>query len=85
MIVVVADVIPLLSDGGGGLRRCPCSRLADQRGSPPLPRIQSPKTLLFGAMSEPSEEGVARRTGPSGDTVASEMPTAYQVGHVYRV
>ncbi|XP_015414653.1 PREDICTED: LOW QUALITY PROTEIN: treslin, partial [Myotis davidii] len=54
---------------------------SDQRGSPPLPRIRSPKTLLFGAVSEvvgPSEEGAARRTGPSGDTVASEMPTAYQ-------
>ncbi|ELK28782.1 Treslin [Myotis davidii] len=76
MTVVVADVIPS------------CSRLADQSGSPPLPRIRSPKTLLFGAVSEvvgPSEEGAARRTGPSGDTVASEMPTAYQVGHVYRV
>ncbi|XP_036211614.1 treslin [Myotis myotis] len=54
---------------------------SDQRGSPPIPRIRSPKTLLFGAVSEvvrPSEEGAARRTGPSGDTLASEMPTAYQ-------
>ncbi|XP_036271468.1 treslin, partial [Pipistrellus kuhlii] len=50
-------------------------------GSPSIPSIRSPKTLLFGAVSEvvrPSEEGAARRKGASGDTVASEMPTAHQ-------
>uniref|UniRef100_A0A671EKK1 TOPBP1 interacting checkpoint and replication regulator n=1 Tax=Rhinolophus ferrumequinum TaxID=59479 RepID=A0A671EKK1_RHIFE len=54
---------------------------SDQREHSPIQSIQSPKRLLFGAVSEvtsPSEEGSARNKRPSRNTVESQMPTAYQ-------
>uniref|UniRef100_A0A8C3WSS7 TOPBP1 interacting checkpoint and replication regulator n=1 Tax=Catagonus wagneri TaxID=51154 RepID=A0A8C3WSS7_9CETA len=54
---------------------------SDQRGNSPIQSIRSPKRLLFGAVSEmisPSEKGSARIKRPSGDTVDSANPTAYQ-------
>ncbi|KAM9711837.1 treslin isoform 1-T1 [Dama dama] len=54
---------------------------SDQRENSPVQSIRSPKRLLFGAMSEmisPSEKGSARIKRPSGNTLGSEIPTAYQ-------
>ncbi|XP_068847046.1 treslin [Capricornis sumatraensis] len=54
---------------------------SDQRENSPVQSIRSPKRLLFGAMSEmisPSEKGSARIKRPSGNTLGSAIPTAYQ-------
>ncbi|XP_057576062.1 treslin isoform X2 [Hippopotamus amphibius kiboko] len=54
---------------------------SDQRENSPIQSIRSPKRLLFGAVSEmisPSEKGSARTKWPSGSTLSSEIPTAYQ-------
>lgn len=64
------------------IKYCHCFWLADQRENSPVQSIRSPKRLLFGAMSEmisPSEKGSARIKRPSGNTLGSEIPTAYQV------
>lgn len=64
------------------IKYCHCFWLADQRENSPVQSIRSPKRLLFGAMSEmisPSEKGSARIKRPSGNTVGSATPTAYQV------
>ncbi|KAJ8797845.1 hypothetical protein J1605_017047 [Eschrichtius robustus] len=53
----------------------------DQRENSPIQSIRSPKRLLFGAVSEmisPSEKGSARIKRPSGSTLGSEIPIAYQ-------
>ncbi|KAM7048673.1 treslin [Molossus nigricans] len=49
---------------------------SDQRGNSPTQKIRSPKTLLFGAMSETVSP--ARHQGSSGSTLDSQPPTAYQ-------
>nr|XP_030734506.1 treslin isoform X2 [Globicephala melas] len=54
---------------------------SDQRENSPIQSIRSPKRLLFGAVSEmisPSEKGSARIKRPSGNTLDSEIPIAYQ-------
>ncbi|XP_070473606.1 treslin [Equus przewalskii] len=53
----------------------------DQRENSPIQSIRSPKSLLFGALSEvisPSEKGSAQIKRPSRNTLGSEIPTAYQ-------
>ncbi|XP_004370861.1 treslin [Trichechus manatus latirostris] len=52
-----------------------------QRENSPVHSIRSPKSLLFGAVSEmtsPSEKGSARIKRPSRNTLGSEIPTVYQ-------
>ncbi|XP_078182868.1 treslin isoform X2 [Callithrix jacchus] len=54
---------------------------SDQRENSPVQSIQSPKSLLFGAVSEmisPSEKGSARMKRRSRSTLGSEIPAAYQ-------
>uniref|UniRef100_A0A2K5NPC6 TOPBP1 interacting checkpoint and replication regulator n=1 Tax=Cercocebus atys TaxID=9531 RepID=A0A2K5NPC6_CERAT len=54
---------------------------SDQRENSPVQSIRSPKSLLFGAMSEmisPSEKGSARMKKRSRNTLDSEVPAAYQ-------
>nr|XP_045001933.1 treslin isoform X1 [Jaculus jaculus] len=54
---------------------------SDQRENSPVQSIQSPKRLLFGAvsvMSSPSEKASARTRRPSRNTLDSEMPTDCQ-------
>ncbi|KAM5206842.1 treslin isoform 1-T15 [Hipposideros larvatus] len=54
---------------------------SDQRENSPIQSIQSPKRLLFGAVSEvmsPAENGSAQNQRPLRNTVDSEIPTAYQ-------
>ncbi|XP_054433538.1 treslin [Pteronotus mesoamericanus] len=53
----------------------------DQREYSTIPSIQSPKTLLFGAVSQivsPSEKGSAQMKKTSRKKLASEMATDYQ-------
>ncbi|XP_058398416.1 LOW QUALITY PROTEIN: treslin [Diceros bicornis minor] len=53
----------------------------DQRENSPIQSIRSPKSLLFGAVSEvisPSEKGSARIKRPSRNTLGSEIPIANQ-------
>ncbi|KAL4671164.1 hypothetical protein H8959_003873 [Pygathrix nigripes] len=54
---------------------------SDQRENSPVQSIRSPKSLLFGAMSEmisPSEKRSARMKKRSRNTLDSEVPAAYQ-------
>ncbi|KAK2107476.1 hypothetical protein P7K49_012641 [Saguinus oedipus] len=54
---------------------------SDQRENSPVQSTQSPKSLLFGAVSEmisPSEKGSARMKRRSRSTLGSEIPAAYQ-------
>ncbi|XP_012499136.1 PREDICTED: treslin [Propithecus coquereli] len=54
---------------------------SDQRENSPVQSIQSPKRLLFGAVSErisASEKGSALIKRPSRNTLGLEIPTAYQ-------
>ncbi|KAM6181919.1 treslin [Erethizon dorsatum] len=55
---------------------------SEQRENSPIQSIQSPRRLLFGAVSEmvspSSEKGSARSKRLSGSKLSSETPTAYQ-------
>ncbi|XP_073917720.1 treslin [Castor canadensis] len=54
---------------------------SDQRENSPVQSVQSPKRLLFGALSEiisPSEKGSARVKRFSRSTLGSEIPAAHQ-------